>query len=102
MTRAENVLHSPIKATARIVQPYLYEVLWRLALEGPLLAAEIAADHNRSSSTRHYARWTPSDAANKLRGPVRLGLVERDKDGFWMLTRAGRTWMTTGIDCDPT
>lgn len=86
----------PVTATARVVPPYVYEVLWNIAMHGPLTAGEIADDHNRPMPVAEWAKWTPQGAASRLRSAKRLGLVERDGDGFWMLSEAGRTWITNG------
>lgn len=98
----EPLLHQsdrgPVKATARVVPPYLYEVIWNIAVHGPLTAGEIADDHNRPVSVPDWQRWTPQQAANRLRTLHRLGLVERDEDGFWLLTITGRKWITTGAE----
>lgn len=88
----------PIKATARVVPPYLYKVLWELAQSGPLTAGEIAENRNRPISVQEWEQWTPQQAANRLRSVQKLGLVERDKNGFWLLSRAGRTWITVGAE----
>ena len=94
--QSANADRGPVKATARVVAPYLYELLWNIALHGPLTASEIADDHNRPFTA--FDKWTPQQAANRLRSVQRLGLVERDDDGFWLLTPMGRTWMTTGAE----
>lgn len=88
----------PVVATARVVPPYLYELLWNIAIHGPLTAGELADDHNRPTTVRDYEKWTPQETVNRLRTPQRLGLVEHDADGFWLLTAAGRKWMTTGAE----
>lgn len=86
----------PVSATARVVPPYLYEVLWSIAHNGPLTAQEIADDHNRPLSVSVY--WASQTAANRLRGVIRLGLLERDPDGFYLLTNEGRAWITVGAE----
>jgi hypothetical protein len=88
--------YAPVRATARVVPPYLYKVVWSIALHGPVTAAGVADDHNRPKSIDTY--WTPQAAANRMRSLVRLGLVERDADGFYLLTQRGRRWITNGAE----
>jgi hypothetical protein len=88
--------HGPIQATARIVPPYLYEVLWGMALNGPTTAMEIASARNRPADRKSWQRWTSQQAANRMRTVVKLGLVERSKEGIYSLTPFGREWMSTG------
>lgn len=88
----------PLRATARIVPPYLYEVMWNIALHGPLTAAEIADDRNRPKTREEWLHWTPQQAANRMRTLIKLGLIERDEDRFYLLTPGGRRWMTTGAE----
>jgi predicted transcriptional regulator len=80
------------------VSPYLYDVLWNVAVHGPLTAQEIAEDHNRPVHT--LVIWTAQAAANRLRALIRLGLLARDEDGFYLLTDKGRRWMLGGADGD--
>jgi hypothetical protein len=94
----QTVVRGPVRATARVVSPYLYEVIWNVAIHGPLTAGEIADDHNRPRSVQDWQKWTPQQTANRLRTLQRLGLMERDDDGFWSLTPTGRTWITTGAE----
>lgn len=68
--------------------PYEYEVLWRLAADGPLTGGEIAT----SAFVRRYG-WSPMVAGGKLaRIARRTGFVERI-DGIWHLTPAGKRWL---------
>jgi hypothetical protein len=67
-------------------------------MHGPLTASEIAEDHNRPTTTPSYMHWTPQSAAARLRTAQRLNLVERDNDGFWLLTVTGRQWITVGAE----
>lgn len=87
----------PVQATKRIVPPYLYRAVWSIAVHGPLTASEIAEDVNRREAIQ-YLHWTPQQAANRMRILARLGLIMRDGDGFYLLTPAGRTWITTGAE----
>lgn len=87
----------PVAATARVVPPYLYRTVWNIAMHGPLVASEIADDHNRGEDSVYF-RWTAQQAANRMRTLARLGLVERDEDGFYLLTPDGRRWITTGAE----
>lgn len=98
MNAETHTLRGPIQATARIVPPHLYWVLWRIALDGPLTSQEIAEDHNRPRSVQPSEYWSAQATSNRLRSLVRLGLIERDSRGFWLLTRQGRTWMATGAE----
>jgi hypothetical protein len=90
--------YAPVRATARVVPPYLYRVVWSIALHGPITAAGVADDHNRPLTTAVDMYWTPQSAANRMRSLVGLGLVERDADGFYLLTPRGRRWITNGAE----
>ena len=79
------------------VVPYLYRVLWSLAVHGPLTAAEIAEEHNMPLTVRDYQKWTGTDVANRLRGMQKRGIVERNQGGFWSLTEQGRAWMQMAV-----
>lgn len=87
----------PVTATARIVPPYLYKVVWSIAIHGPLTASEIADEHNLPEQSVYFI-WTPQTTANRMRSLIKLGLIERDPDGFYVLTEYGRGWVTTGAE----
>lgn len=86
----------PVRATTHVVPPYLYKLVWQIAYAGPLRAAEIAEDHNRAAKT--WERWTPLQAANRMRTLTRLKLIRRDSAGFYVLTPEGRAWITLGAE----
>lgn len=98
MTLLADKRRDPVQATARIVPPSLYEVVWNVALHGPLTAQEIAEHRNLPTHMHDYNRWTPQQAANRMRTLIRLGLFERDENGFYLLTPAGRRWVSTGAE----
>lgn len=79
--------------TSPALAPWQYEILWWLAVYGPLTAGEIAAEHNRPRSTPAYFKWTSQGAAARLRSLVRLGLIVRRDDAIYDLTDRGAAWL---------
>lgn len=75
------------------IAPHEFEFVWRLALEGPLAASEIADDLNRPTTA--LIHWTGSRIASQLRSLIKLGIVTSDggSPAIYRLTDAGRAWI---------
>lgn len=70
--------------------PHEFEMLWRLSIEGPLTAGELAAEMNRGEPD--YRQQTPRVVGTKLRSHVKRGFLVRD-DGIYRLTDEGRAYV---------
>jgi Mn-dependent DtxR family transcriptional regulator len=65
------------------IAPHMYSMLWQIAVDGPLAAADLREANTLSANT----------VSNKLRVLIRLGLLERRPSGIYQTTEHGRSWL---------
>lgn len=74
-------MNATTSARTRALMPHEYEMIWRLIVNGPQTAAELAAARGS-----RYEEWTARKVAPQLRSLVRRGWVARAGTGHYSAT----------------